>query len=65
MTMEPHDAVGQYELKGCQLWGERPQEGFVPFLYDGLIPLNSGLAFSDAIKNPVIVSIADAAGNIR
>ena len=63
--MELHDAVGQYELKGCQLWGERPQEGFVPSLYDGMIPSDPGVAFSDAIKNPVIVSIADAAGNIR
>ena len=65
MTMEPHDAVGQYELKGCQLWGERPQEGFVPFQYDGVIPPDPEVVFSDAIQNPVIVSIIDAAGNIR
>ena len=63
--MEPHDAVEQHELKECQLWGERPQEGFVPFLYDGMIPSDPGVDFSDAIKNPVTVSITDAAGNIR
>ena len=65
MTMEPHDAAGSYELKECQVWETRPQEGFVPFLYDGVIPSDPGIGFSDAIKNPVIVSIVDAAGNIR
>ncbi len=63
--MEPHDAVGQYELKECQLWGERLQEGFVPVLSDGMIPSDPGVDFSDAIKNPIIVLIADAAGNIH
>ena len=65
MTAAPQDAAGQYELTECQLWEERPQEGFVPFRYDGVISANPRVIFSDAIQNPVIVSIIDVAGNIR
>lgn len=63
--MEPHDAVGQYELKECQSGENDLRRGFVPFLYDGMIPSGPGVDFSDAIKDPVIVSITEAAGNIR
>jgi hypothetical protein len=63
--MEPHEVAGQYELKECRVWGERPQEGFMPFQYDGVIPSNLGVAFSDAIQNPIIVSIIDTVENIR
>ena len=65
MTPDPQDATGQYELKEYQLWEERPQEGFMPFQYDGVISADPGVDFSDAIQNPVIVSIMAAAGNIR
>ena len=37
----------------------------MPFQYDGVIPSNPEVVFSDAIQNPVIVSIVDAAGDIR
>ena len=65
MTMAPHDAAGSYELKECRLWEEQPQEGFVPFLYDGVIPSSPNIGFAQAIRNPVVVSIVDADGNIR
>ena len=65
MTLAPHEAAGSYELKACRLWEEQSQEGFVPFLYDGVIPSGPGIDFLDAIRNPVIVSIIDADGNIR
>ena len=38
---------------------------FMPFQYDGMIPSDPGVDFLDAIKNPIIVLIADAAGNIH
>ena len=53
------------QAKECKLWEMRPQEVLVPFQYDGMIPSDPGVAFSDAIKNPVVVSIVDADGNIR
>ena len=63
--MELHEVVGQYELKECQLWGERPQEDFVPFHCHGVIPSDLAVASSDSVQNPVIVSTMDAAENIR
>ena len=65
VTTGPQDAAGQCELTECQLWEERPQEGFVPFQYDGVIPSNPRIVFSDTIQTPVIVSIIDATGNIH
>lgn len=52
------------QTKG-RIWEMRPQEVLVPFQYDGRIPSDPGVAFLDAIKNPVIVLIVDAQGNIR
>ena len=65
MTMAPHEAAGQYELKTCLSWEAAPQEGTVPFDYDGVIPSNPNIGFLQAIQNPVIISILDEAGNIR
>ena len=65
MTMEPHDAAGQYELKTCVGWEGSPQEGGVPFDFDGVIPSNPNIGFLDAIQNPVIISILDVEGNLR
>ena len=53
------------QTKEHRLWEMRPQEVLVPFQYDGMIPSDPGVAFSNAIKNPVVVSIVDAGGNIR
>ena len=53
------------QTKECRLWEIRPQEGIGPFQYDGMIPSDPRVAFSDAIKNPVVLSIVDADGNIR
>ncbi len=53
------------QTKKCRIREMRLQEGLVLFQYDGMIPSSPGVAFLDAIKNPVVVSIVDAAGNIR
>ena len=65
MTLEPHDAAGQYELIECRQWEDPPQDGIVTFEFDGAIPSAPHIGFLDAIQNPVVVSIIDVAGNIR
>ena len=56
---------GQYELIECRRWEDSPQNGTVPFEFDGVIPSSPNISFLDRIQKAVIVLIIDVEENIR
>ena len=64
MTMEPHEAAGQYELNDCRKWETHLETSAFRYDFNAAIPSNPNIAFSDAIKNPVLIAIVDKQGNI-
>ena len=64
MTVEPHAAAGQYELNDCRKWETHLETSAFRYDFNAAIPSNPNIAFSDAIKNPVLVTIIDKQGNI-